>query len=336
MQRLKLANIGCGNHSWASIQPGLVRVEEYDWVAACDLDPARLGRTADRFNVRPYSDFREMIAQEQPDVVLVIGPPAIHHEIGLAVLGLGCHLIVEKPPALSAAAARELVDAAHAAGRMGAVSTHWRHAPAHRRMKELMERPEFGRPTFYEGRFHAWGPQGPGRFPTTFQAYLFDQGVHLVDCTRFLMGDIREVFAWGHEGKDGAIGITVSLRFASGAVGQLAMASCSPALDHYTDVHGDGRQRLRVIQHDTLEASGVPPWLGQGGYADASTQTWRPGTTAGTMAAKSPYVEEHRHFAQALLAGEQPRASLTDGWQALRVLEAIAESLRTGGPAVPA
>ena len=146
------------------------------------------------------------------------------------------------------------------------------------------------------------------------------------------MGDIAEVYAVGREGAGGAIGMSVSVVFTNEAVGQLAMASAAPVLDNYIDVFGDGQQRVRVIDHDRLELQSVPPWSGQGGYNDAPVQMWLPGNCAYAMASNIAYVEEHRSFARSLLAGEQPKASLEDGYQAMLVLEAIYESIKTGKP----
>lgn len=332
MEKLKLGTIGCGRHASTTIHPSLIYVEEIDWVAACDINEERLQQTASLYNVKPYNDMNKMFQNEELDAILVIGPPSMHHEVGLEVLKAGYHLIVEKPPATSAKDAKELVDTAKAAGKMGAMSTHWRHSPAHRKMKEIMQRPEFGQPTFYEGRFHAWGPTGPGPLESIFLAYLFGQGVHLVDCTRFIMGDVAEVYAIGMEGKDGAIGMSVSVKFVNGAVGQLAMASAAPVLDNYIDVFGDGRQRVRVIDHDRLEYQSVPPWEGVGGYNDAPAQMWQSGNCAYAMRNTVAYIEEHRSFARALLAGKEPKANLEDGYQAMRVLEAMNESIKTGKP----
>jgi len=327
---IRLAAVGCGSHASSSIHPSLIRVPEYDWVAACDLDAERLARCASLYNVRPYADLGVMIDQERPDAVLVIGPFSMHHDVGLAVLRRGCHLLVEKPPAMDAAGAKELVDAARAAGKMGAVCTHWRHSPAHVKLIDIVHAEAFGHPTFFEGRFHAPSPVNPGPYETTFMNYLFGQGVHLVDCTRAVMGDIAAVHAMGFEGDAGAIGLTVSVRFASGAVGTLAMASRAPMLDNYIEVFGDARQHVRVDNHDRLEMTCQPPWIGQGGYADLPRQTWSPGAVGYLSARTIAYIEEHRAYGRALAAGEQPRASLEDGYQACRVLEAIEQSRLTG------
>jgi predicted dehydrogenase len=188
-------------------------------------------------------------------------------------------------------------------------------------MREILQRPEFGAPTYYEGHFFAPTPTSPGIHDSVFRAYLWDQGVHLVDCTRFLMGDIAEVRATGHEGAGGAIGLSLTLRFVSGSIGQLALVSAAPVMEHYVGVLGDGRARVQVFDQDRLEYQAMPPWTGDGGYADVPAQTWRPGASAHAMAGRMAYVEEHRHFARALLDGDQPHASLEDGYRALCVLE---------------
>ena len=49
-------------------------------------------------------------------VVDVVLPSHLHHEVGMAVLGAGKHLLMEKPMALSVAQCRDLVDTARAGG----------------------------------------------------------------------------------------------------------------------------------------------------------------------------------------------------------------------------
>ncbi len=322
MSRLRLAAIGCGNQASRQIHPSIIRIPELDWVAACDLVEEKVQRTADLYNVKPYTDMDEMIRQEQPQACVVVGPPAMHHEVGVRTLRAGCHLVCEKPPGETAAQAKDLLDAAKAAGKMGMVLTHWRHSQPHQQARQLMEQEDFGEPVFYQGHFHAWGPND-------FSRYLIFQTVHLVDCTRHIMGDISEVFTFGSGEEGGAIGLSVALRFANGASGVLAMSGGMPILKSGFMVLGSGKQSIRVDDLQELRHSRMPPWLGQGGYGDWPEQVWAPGAPY-INSAKNPYVEELRHFAQALLAGEQPRASLEDGYQAMRVLEAINESREKG------
>ena len=79
-----------------------------------------------------YTDAAELLRQEAPDAVMVVGPPQMHHEVGLQVLEAGAHLWTEKPAAPTIAQARELVDAAEGAtaGARRSAIRRWPRAPA--------------------------------------------------------------------------------------------------------------------------------------------------------------------------------------------------------------
>src|ERR1019366_10342214 len=75
-----------------------------------------LAGDAGRPNV--YSDFDEMLARERPDAVGIFTPNYLHCEFTVKALSAGAHVLVEKPMAPTAAAAREMVDAAAKARRV--------------------------------------------------------------------------------------------------------------------------------------------------------------------------------------------------------------------------
>jgi len=334
MERIRLGFIGCGGHSSSSLQPNLPLIQEIDFAAASDLDGARMNNAADRYGVRPYSDFKEMIAREDLDAVAIVGPPEMHHRIGLECLELGVHIFVEKPPAVSSEGAKELCEAAKANGKFGMVATMWRHEPAHKLMKELIDKPEFGKPTYYQGHFLAPGPRsGIWGSENAFKGYLLGQGVHIVDCTRFLLGDITRVCTESFEGKDGAVSMSVTLKFASGAAGLLGLAAATPVLQTRVLVIGDGEQMVEVLNCNFLRAYKKETWCGTpGGYRDYPSLEWNQGWYHPAHG-RVGYAEELRHFARCIMEGTQPQASLEDGYEALRVLEAIDKS-RISGQAV--
>lgn len=331
MNQARLGFVGCGGHSTRSLQPNIPQIEEIDFVAVADLDEARASQSARRYGVKPYTDFKEMIAAENLDAVAVVGPPQMHHQIGLECLKLGVHVFLEKPPATSSEGAKELCAAADDAGKVGMVATMWRHDPAHKMMKQLMQEEAFGRPTFFEGHFIAPGPRTPvWGADNAFKAYLLAQGVHIVDCTRFLLGDISQVHALSFEGANGAVSMAVSMQFADGASGIMGLAAAAPVLQTKMLVVGDGEQMIEVYNGNHLRASKKESWCGTpGGYQDYPSLEWNQGWGVPGYR-RIAYAEEFQHFAQAILAGEQPHASLEDGYQAMRVLEAIDESRRSG------
>ena len=206
------------------LQANLPHVASIDFVSACDLEREKADRNARRFGaLKAYTDFREMIEAEHPDAVAVCGPPSMHHELGLACLDLGCHVFLEKPPALTAAQTKELVDGAQRAGKMGMVATHWRHAQAHRTARQLAEEEEFGPVLSFRCHYAAPGPKsGIWGAESAVHGYLLGQVIHPVDCMRFLVGqEVVEVYAAISERPDGTTSYAVTFRFDGGAVGNM-------------------------------------------------------------------------------------------------------------------
>jgi len=331
MDTLRLGFIGCGGQA-SLLQANLPLIDAIDFVATCDLVAEKAERNASRFGAsRAYTDFREMIQTESPDAVAICGPPPMHHELGLACLELGCHIFLEKPPALSAAQTRELVDAAARAGRMGMVATHWRHAPAHQMARRLADEPEFGDVMGFRCKYAAPGPRTPiWDVDSTIRGYLLGQVIHPVDCMRFLVGsEVSHVFAAIAERPDGTTSYAVTFRFQNGAVGTMSLFGGTHTLMMETAIIGASGRAVEIEEAARVRYYKEDPALGAGGYVDTPSVSWHTGNLYRGYA-RPGYLEELRHFAAALLAGEQPRSSLEDAWHDMRILEAIIESNATG------
>jgi len=103
MSRLKVAVIGAGFISsnrhipaWKSIG------SKAEVVGLSDLNRDMAAKTAAQFDIKGiYNDAAEMIAREQPDVVDICTPPATHAKIAAMAMDHGCHMLIEKPMALT-------------------------------------------------------------------------------------------------------------------------------------------------------------------------------------------------------------------------------------------
>src|SRR3972149_1683945 len=96
--KVRLAVIGAGRQCTTALMPSIPFVEEIDLVAICDLRQELAERNARNFGARAAcTDFTKMLREEAPDAVMVVGPPQMHEELGLAVLEGGHHLFIEKP-----------------------------------------------------------------------------------------------------------------------------------------------------------------------------------------------------------------------------------------------
>lgn len=329
---IRIAVIGCGNHSRGALQPALARLPHFDYVAACDLEEALAADCARRYGARAvHTDYRRMLDDVKPEAVLVVGPPQLHLEAGLEAAARGIHLFVEKPSAPDLAGAEALRDAFRDAGRIGMVGLFWRHSEAFQRAARLAADPAFGATLLFDGLYLSPGPRVPLWGATDVaSSFLTDQAIHAVDAMRFLMGDVEELAARAGEATDGAFGYAVSLRFASGAAGSLAVTSFTNAFSSRFTMHGAAGASLEITDAEALRLLARPALPGgRGGYVDQNMAEWRQGWSyAGHL--RPGYMEELVAFARAIRDGFPASASLDDGAAALRVCLAILESARTG------
>src|SRR4030095_5780931 len=100
---MKLCAIGCGAHAASSHGPAQAlyasRHPELLLAACCDLDPARADAHRERFGfARSYADAWEMLAAEQPDAGVLVGPVDASCALANRILEQGYPLLLEKPP----------------------------------------------------------------------------------------------------------------------------------------------------------------------------------------------------------------------------------------------
>ena len=325
MAQIKLGFIGCGAHATRNLQPCIRLVPEIDFVATCDISAAKAESSAKRFGAKQwYTDYRTMIETEQLDVIAIVGhPKTMHTDMAIACMELGKHIFIEKPPAINVEDAERLAETSARTGKFGMVATMWRHAPAHRMARRIVTQTAFGEPLLFEGRYLAPSPRGAHE--TLEWAYLLDQGVHIVDCMRYLMGEVTRLRAFEHFGAEGRMAFAVSLQFDNGAVGTLNMVAGSPALETSIMVAGDGGHSVHVHNMQQVQYLKPDAWRGVGGYRDFPTLEWNQGTHYRGYG-RHGYLEEMEHFAQSILARRQPRASLADACEVMRICQAIADS----------
>ena len=329
MAQVKLGFIGCGTHATRNLQPCIPLIREIDFVATCDLEIERAESNAKCFGAkRWYTDYREMITTEDLDAVAVVGHPKIMHtDLAIACMELGKHVFIEKPPAVNVEDAERLRETSESTGKFGMVATMWRHAPAHRMAKQIIEQAEFGDPILFEGRYLAPSPRGAHE--TLEWAFLLDQGAHIVDCMQYLVGDVTQLLALEHFGADGRMVFAVSLQFANGAVGTLNMVAGAPTVETLVMVAGDSGHVIQVHNMQRIQYLKPDTWSGSGGYRDFPTQEWNQGTHYRGYG-RHGYLEELEHFARSIIAGKQPHASLADACEMMRICQAIADSHKTG------
>lgn len=110
--------------------------------ALCDADPGMLDGFAD---IKCFTDYREMIASDSVDAVLIATPHYQHTLIGIAALEHGLHVLMEKPISAHKADAQRLLDAHTNQKQIFAAMFQMRTRTLFRKIKSLLDRGELGR-----------------------------------------------------------------------------------------------------------------------------------------------------------------------------------------------
>lgn len=187
---LRVAIAGCGGMSgyWLDIlgKPAL----GVEVVGLSDIEPSRARERAEQHGLAGAAvdaDLPRLLRDTQPDIVFDLTAPAAHHEVVLAALGAGCHVLGEKPLANSLAEAREMISAAKSAGRAYAVMQNRRYAEPIRRFRAMIASGAFGAPTTLHADFFT-APRFGGFRDEMRHVLLLDMAIHHFDAARFLLG----------------------------------------------------------------------------------------------------------------------------------------------------
>lgn len=143
--RLRVALVGCGQIADAHLQE-IRKTGIAEPVAVCDryLDLAR--QAAQRFSIaETFGNLPQMLEQSRPDVLHVTTPPQTHRDIALAALDSGVHVYVEKPFAVNAHEAAEILNAARHAERLVCVGHDHLFDPLWRKLRARHDDGELGR-----------------------------------------------------------------------------------------------------------------------------------------------------------------------------------------------
>lgn len=139
MEKLSFGLVGYG--AWGSHHARVIAEGPHTHLAAIAerAETIRAEAQAKHPQAVVVADYRELLARPDIDVVDVVLPSHLHHEVGCAVLQAGKHLLIEKPMALSVAACQDLVQIARAAERQLAVGHEFRFSALWGRVKQLVD-----------------------------------------------------------------------------------------------------------------------------------------------------------------------------------------------------
>ena len=104
--------VGCGNIAAFHLE-SILRQDSVNVLSITDIDRHKSEEIGKRFGLRNvYRDFETMLKEQNLDVVHVLTPPATHAELAIKAMESGCHVLVEKPMALTVMETEAMIAAA--------------------------------------------------------------------------------------------------------------------------------------------------------------------------------------------------------------------------------
>lgn len=202
-KKVKLGVIGTGGIANGAHLPGYSQIpDECEIFALCDIDPKALKSTAEKYPVKhKFEDYKKLLEMPEIDAVSVCTPNYVHFQPTVDALKAGKNVLCEKPIAMNAKEAAEMVKTARREGKILQIGYNSRFAPSNQVLKKFVDAGELG--DIYYARAQAMrvrGIPGWGVFIDKSKqggGPLIDIGVHILDLTLWLMGHPKPTYASG-------------------------------------------------------------------------------------------------------------------------------------------
>lgn len=334
-------------------------------VTICGRSAAAVAEAAQKFGYeKSCLDWHEMVDDPAIHVLDNGGPNNIHAEPCIAAARVGKHVICEKPLARTAAEAKEMLDAAEAAGVKHMCGFNYRFVPAVRLMRQLIEGGKIGRIFHFRAQYLQEWIVDPD-FPLVWR---MDKEVggsgamgdfsHIVDLGRFLCGEPRAVSAItqtfvkerplpDHPDRKGKVEVddafAAIVEYENGAIGTLEGSRFCPGRKNYETVEVNGSEGSLFWNLENMNVLRVyyrnEPGEETRGFHEVSvTEAYHPfydvwwphGHIIGW---EHTFVHQIHHFLDAVVHDKEVgpyAATFEDGYRAAVICDAMLKSAETG------
>ena len=331
-------------------------------VAITGRDKAGVREAASTLGWESYeTDYRHLIDREDVELVDIVTPGDTHHEIVLAALEAGKHVICEKPLANTLNEAAEMLAAARSAGTVNTVCFNYRRAPAVQLAKKLVEDGRLGQIRHWRATYLQDFIMDP-EFPLIWRLQrdsagsgaLGDIGAHIIDLAHLLVGPISEVVGMTEtfvkerplEEGTGTGEVTVDdaaaflARFWNGALGTFEATRFAAGRRNQNtfEINGsEGSVAFDLERMNELEVFFTDDDSDVQGFRTVNVTEpehpyagawWPPGHILGY---EHTFVHTMKDLMEGIAAGESPAPTFEDGYRCQAVLDAVEKSAQNGG-----
>ncbi len=157
-------------------------LDEAQLVAVCDSNPVLVAEVAERYNVEPFLDYRQMLSAVKPEAVSIVVLTALHGVVAEDCINAGAHVLIEKPISATFAEGEQIIRLAQRCQRKLIVGHVVRFNPAIQQLKQKLKNGDLGR--IYQILCRRVGP-----FPARIRdvGVVIDLAAHDLDHMRYLI-----------------------------------------------------------------------------------------------------------------------------------------------------
>lgn len=310
-----------------------------------------------------YTDWRDMLANDDIQVFDNGGPNDSHAEPCIVAAEAGKHVFCEKPLGRTAEESKAMLDAVEKAGVKHMVAFNYRFVPAIQQAKKIIESGALGQIYHWRAVYlQEWGMDRMMPTSWRFQKHiagsgaLGDLGAHIIDLARFLVGEPKYVsgmtHTWITERPDGSGGMVKSdvddgfvamMEFENGALGTVEATRFAKGRKNFNSFEINGENgsiqfNLERLNELNVFWAGDEPNTTQGFHNVLVTEShhpywenwWPHGHTIGW---EHTFVHEFDHFFRAIVTGSDVApygATFVDGYRNSVICDAILESANSG------
>ena len=310
-----------------------------------------------------YTDWRDLVANDDVDVFDNGGPNDAHAEPCIAAAQAGKHVFCEKPLARAAAEAKSMLDAVEAARVKHMVAFNYRFVPAVQQAKKIIDSGRLGKIYHWRAVYlQEWGMDREMETSWRYQKHiagsgaLGDLGAHIIDLARFLVGEPRSVSGlantWITERPDGSGGMVKSdvddgfvglIDFENGALGTVEATRFAQGRKNFNNFeinaeNGSIQFNLERLNELNVFWKGESPDTTQGFHNVLVTEAhhpywenwWPQGHIIGW---EHSFAHEFHHFFNAIVNDDDVApygATFVDGYRNAVICDAILESADSG------
>ena len=350
MDPIRVAIVGCGRISGLH-QMGYRGREDARIVAVCDTNKSAAKKKAKEWGVeKVYTNYQQVLEDKEIDLVELLTPHHLHCSMTVQACQAGKHVSVQKPMAISAAEADEMIAAAGKAGvSLRVYETFVNYAPAVR-ARAMIAAGEIG--AIRAIRLHVSTGTGDTAWKVPLSAWLwrfnekqcgggpmvFDHGYHLFSLAYYLGGPVEKVYAWIDQTPVREAGGIVKIDAPAMIMFQYKSTHCygqldiehTPKMRIYSDYYADddrieviGDKGIIFINRYTTKTVDLPALML---FKDGKTT---PIPVEGVEWPDS-FIATTQDFIEKLKTGGQPRLDGPTGKAVLQFTLAALQSAATG------